>query len=269
MYGVPELNLCAVGTMQEWWLSFRQGRGMFAHGLVRTIAQVVFGAQSEETADLARRWIWERRHLPAVTVFRLIANLVHPRVLVEKSPTNVANPIALARTCAAFPNARYVHLVRHPLAQAQSILKVSEEFGVPSQALERWLEKEGPQRWWYRCNRNIAAFLEPLPAARKLRIRGEDVLENPAARLGAIAGWLGLRTDPSAIDAMQHPERSPFACFGPPGAIWGNDPNFLKRPWLRPTRPTPARLDQPIRWGTVRTPFSPEVKTLAREFGYR
>jgi hypothetical protein len=268
MYGVPELNLCAVDTMQEWWFSFRQGRGMFAHGLVRTVAELVFGAQSEESAARARRWIWERRHLTATAMLRIIAGLVHPRVLVEKSPTNVSTPIGLRRTREAFPRARYVHLVRHPLGQAQSFLKVSEEFGIPSGALERWLETDGPQRWWYNCNRNIIAFLAALPAEQKLRVRGEDILENPAAGLTGIAGWLGLRTDAAAIEAMRHPERSPFAHIGPAGAPWGNDPNFLGRPELRPTRPKALRLDQPLHWGAARGELPAELKTLAREFGY-
>ena len=55
-------------------------------------------------------------------------------------------------------------------------------------------------------------------------------MTNPDLHLRKIAGWLGLRTDDAAINEMRHPERSPYACFGPPGARFGNDRFFLENP---------------------------------------
>jgi hypothetical protein len=47
---------------------------------------------------------------------------------------------------------------------------------------------------------------------------------------------------------MMHPERSPFACFGPINALFGNDPNFLSGPTFRPHTPKVPPLDKPVPW---------------------
>jgi hypothetical protein len=115
---------------------------------------------------------------------------------------------------------------------------------------------------------NICKFLESVPVEQKLRVRGEDILKDPDNELREIAAWLGLRTDPVAIEEMKHPERSPYACFGPPGARYGNDRFFLENPILRPARVEPLSLDGPLSWRADRQGFAPEVKRLAEEFGY-
>ena len=93
-----------------------------------------------------------------------------------------------------------------------------------------------PQGSWYERNLNICEFLELVPADQKMRVRGEDILTDPSRHLQEIAGWLDVRTDAQAIEEMKHPERSPYACFGPKNACAGNDPSFLCDPVLRPAQ---------------------------------
>ena len=68
-----------------------------------------------------------------------------------------------------------------------------------------------------------------------MRLRGEDLLSEPRIYVRQIAEWLGLRTDDEATEAMLHPENSPFACYGPANAKFGNDPNLLEAVCLRLT----------------------------------
>jgi hypothetical protein len=84
----------------------------------------------------------------------------------------------------------------------------------------------------------------------------------------AVAAWLGLRTDPAAIDLMKHPERSPYAFLGPPGAKFGNDEFFLRDPLFRPSQTSSHTLDGPLSWRIDGGEFLPEVKALASELGY-
>jgi hypothetical protein len=94
-------------------------------------------------------------------------------------------------------------------------------------------------------------------------------LADPDPYLTQIAEWLGLRTDKEAIEEMKHPERSPYAGFGPINAVAGNDPNFLSDPRLRPYRPKKApSLEGPLSWRPDQKGFPPEVIQLATEFGY-
>ena len=66
-----------------------------------------------------------------------------------------------------------------------------------------------------------------------MRIKGEDILSEPDVFLPQIAEWMGLRTDHEAIEAMKHPENSPYACIGARPARGGNDPKFMRSPKLR------------------------------------
>lgn len=86
---------------------------------------------------------------------------------------------------------------------------------------------------WYDMHRRITQFLDTLPAGQWMRIKGEDLLSEPEVYLPQIAGWMGLRTDAEAIDAMLHPENSPYACPGPWPAQGGNDRKFTHSPKLR------------------------------------
>jgi hypothetical protein len=101
-----------------------------------------------------------------------------------------------------------------------------------------------------------------------MRLRGEDIINYPDRYLREIAEFLGLRTDPEAIEQMKHPERSPFARFGPANARLGNDPHFLEHPVLHTNGTRPQRLEGPLKWRMDGREFSPRVTQLARAFGY-
>jgi hypothetical protein len=122
---------------------------------------------------------------------------------------------------------------------------------------------------WYTRNINIVTFLDGLPENCKMRLRGEDLLSEPDSHLRKITEWLGVRTDAEAVEAMRHPERSPYANIGPMNAPFGNNRGFLRGPALRQYAPKRApKLEGPISWRGDGREFSAEVKELAREFGY-
>ena len=100
-----------------------------------------------------------------------------------------------------------------------------------------------------------------------MRIKGEDLLSNPDIYLPQVAEWLGVRTDKAAIEAMKHPENSPYACMGPENATLGNDINFQKSPGLRPGKVSEASLQSPMEW-MPNEMFSPNILRLARQLGY-
>jgi hypothetical protein len=126
------------------------------------------------------------------------------------------------------------------------------------------------QKAWYSLHINILTFLSGVPEDQKMLIRGEDFLADHETYLHRITEWLGLRTDMEAMKAMTHPERSPYAGFGPANARFGNDPNFLQNPTFRPrSSAREVSLEGPLSWREDGRGFSLEVKELAREFGYK
>jgi Sulfotransferase family len=289
MYGLPELELFAAETMAEWWDLCSKATFPRAHGALRAVAQLYFHEQTEETIKLARGWLRRRAHITTGYFLEMLAHKVRPRIVVDKSTSNVYRPKFLQHTFGAFPNARFIHLVRHPRGHGESVMKFLnervKEGPVPASHWMRRLaaysdadrsdgtkpgraQEMDPQCGWYALHMNICRFLESVPVEQKLRVRGEDILKNPNDGLGKIAAWLGLRTDTQAIEEMKHPERSPYACFGPPGARYGNDRFFLENPVLRPARAELQSLDGPLDWRVDGQGFSPEVRRLAEEFGY-
>lgn len=261
MYGLPETNLFVTKTMERWWIAYRGGRSVGAHGLLRSIAQMYFGEQTEATIALARRWLWRRLNRDTSSVFTELAEEVHPLILVDKSPNNAGHTEILQRLYQTFPQARFLHLLRHPREQCESFVRTCLDFGIIPMAVDA-------QERWYFIHQNICSFLAAVPDRQQMRVRGEDLLGEPNRHLREISEWLGLRMDDDAIQQMKHPEQSPFARFGPLGARLGYDTSFLARPALESGRVRSPSLEGPLSWRDSRDEFLPEVKQLAQEFGY-
>jgi len=126
-----------------------------------------------------------------------------------------------------------------------------------------------PQVLWYRVNRAITTFLVKLPAKQQLTVRGEDLVAEPDEHLRVICRWLGVRSDPKAIEEMEHPEHWPFAAPGPSNGRWGGDPKFFRDPLLRLNHaPSGPLLSKGLPWRTDGKRFSQQVCQLARQYGY-
>jgi Sulfotransferase family len=287
LYALPETHLFVAETLHEWWDACAKTSFYMAHGLVRAVAELVYGGQKELTVQLARAWL--RRRLPFTTgyVIELLAGRVDPRVLVEKSPSIIFQPGSMQRAARMFPMARFIHLVEHPRRHCEAVVAaINDVLAHHPNRVPQWLRQLAcfsaahadessqehpeldPQQAWFALNKNICEFLETLPETQKLRVRAEDVLRNPDAALAAIAEWLAIRSDGEAIDAMKHPERSPYARFGPEGARYGDDAAFLRSPSLPEPPAELDDLDTPFSWRDDGEGFSPKTKDLARQFGY-
>ncbi len=312
MYGLPETHLLCAETMAEWrhlssqtsftfdvdeLASKHPAQGaqvnlrsiMMDHGLLRVVAQLYLGEQTEFSVKWASGWLRRRSHFTTGAILELLAEKVYPRILVDKSPSVAYRPEFLQRAYEMFPQAKFIHLVRHPRGHGESVMKYLRAMQrlapVPP---SHWLfhlasfpyrsASDGdmpqrvpdldPQRGWYVLNMNICEFLKSVSDDQKKRIRGEELLASPDRGLREIAGWMGLRTDSEAIEEMKHPERSPYACYGPVGARFGNDHFFLKRPLLRTDGAKPQRLEGPVGWRGDGQGFLAEVRELAQQFGY-
>jgi hypothetical protein len=289
MYGLPELHLFRYETVAERALACARAPKAMGHGLLRAIAQLYFGGQNDSAIELAEGWLRRRTHFTTGYLFEKIAARIAPAIPVEKSPSMVYSVDAMDRAHTMFPDATFIHLTRHPRGQGESILKFIDErkrYGpiprshwlvhlarFPNLSRSNFRQAElspepDPQKGWYVLNHNICKFLESVPENRKLRIRGEDLLTKPDEILRFIAGSLGLRADDVAIEDMKHPERSPYACFGPARARYGSDALFLSNPALRPQQVQPQSLAGPLSWRHDNAGFLPRVKELAIMIGY-
>ena len=99
----------------------------------------------------------------------------------------------LQRICRAFPDARFLHLLRHPLAQGESLWRAGGSIAVERLgALDYSTEPPTPdfQKYWYSIHISILTLLNGMPPNRYLRLQGEALLAKPDVHLRKIAAWL-------------------------------------------------------------------------------
>lgn len=270
LYGLPETHFFTCDSVDEWATLHRGTDHM--NGALRAIAEIIFGQQSKPTVNMARQWLQARSHLTTAEVLRLLGRRVAPAILVEKTPAACERLDSLHRMLREFPRARFLHLTRHPHGQVRSRLErrlnAERVDGPTSLADAAQLLGEDPARLWLVTHTAILRFLQEVPCDQQLWARGEDVLSAPDEALRRIAGWLAIRSDDGAIDAMKHPERSVFAHVGPPNAMRGGDEKFFGDPVLRAYTVDEPRLDAPAPWCPDGNTVSEDVRQLAKRFGY-
>lgn len=273
-FGLPELCLFNVERLFQLWVRTTDEMGSEAktrHGLLRAVAEIYSGEQTMDSVRMATHWCAARQNHSTAQIYQELVAKIDPLVAVEKSPAYTVDIQRLFRIEAAFPDARYIHLTRHPVGQCKSVMSLYDgTFALFVNSID-FLDDRAvvePQFAWYDLNINILNFLDTIPPERQMRLRGEDMMSDPPKYLQAVCRWLGLRDDVDAIDDMMHPERSPFACFGPLDAMFGNDPNFLSGPTFRPHKVKVPPLDRPVPWREDGKGLYPRVVELARELGY-
>ena len=238
LYAFPELYLFTFNDLQEFF--YFQEKYQFGNktsGLIRTIAQENYGKQTKKTNLQAIDWLRERIDWSTEKLFNYLLDIVNPRIGVDKTPTTSRKMENLERAYAMFPNAYFLHLTRHPVSAKKSIedllaikhSKLYKKTGV-------WQEDKYAINGllvWLKMHNNIIRFTKTLPVGQTMRIKGENIISQPDVYLPQIAQWLGLRTDSEAIEAMKHPENSPYAYVGSFPAYGGNDLKFMRNPKLR------------------------------------
>lgn len=262
-YGLPEVNLFVADTAGEL-MQAHASRPHAAHGLLRTLAQLRYGEQTESTVAAVLEWLNEHPQTTTAELFNEIVDAVAPRIAVDKTPRTVLSPGYLERCYEMFPDASFLHLTRHPRSTGKSLLnnlKRNSEWGGTFDA-----DRVDPENIWLRAHTNIVNFANTLPEGQCLRIKGEDLLTDPDTYLPQICEWLDIDSDADAIDDMLHPERSPYACYGPENARMGNDPEFLEKPAFRRAVVKEPELYGPLEWSGEE--LRKETIKLARELGY-
>jgi hypothetical protein len=268
--GLPELKLFSyrtIGQLEASLPSYWIERG-FTHsspGLVRALAQLEFGDQTPGSLSEARAWLRQRAHWSGAQVFDFLQARLAPRAAVEKSPDNLTSATPLRRLASAYPEARYLHLTRHPTTTQVSMVEHLHRTAPEHPCIG---EPMAGFAAWCGVHARILRFTATLHPGRVMRVRAEDLLNDTRTQMLAIATWLRLRTDAPAIEAMWHPEASPFACFGPPGSgvIGGHDHGFLGDPIPRRVR-IPPTLELPPDWHGAQRLWHRTV-TLAHQLGY-
>ncbi len=279
LLGLPELNLFMAETVEEFWFGDAPEDPksplfwpMMRHGLLRTLAQRLAGEQTLASIQMAYRWLKVRSDWTTGELYQELVEHFHPLILVEKSPGYLRKPRYLERLIETFPTARFIHLLRHPRNQGESVFKVrggrAMLLTLGSLDVTDGEPFPDPQFLWHDVHQLILDFLATLPPSQAYRVKGEAFIERPDDVFRALGTWLGLDMDAAALSAMRHPEQSPFSTIGPFNARLGNDIKFLLNPHFTPRSVVLRPLDEPLSWRPDAQPLSPNVQALAISLGY-
>ncbi|MER6037943.1 sulfotransferase [Streptomyces sp. NPDC001835] len=230
-------------------------------GVCRALAQVHEGEQTADAIALAEEWLRKRPDWPMPRVLDHLLELVSPLIGVEKTPDTVATDESLDQCLRSYPNARYIHLTRHPVTTQRSMHSQNQQY-----LTHRKVRVVGAASSWYLSHRRIMRVLGELPQRQWMRIRGEDLVNEPRVWLRRILDWLGLDSDEAVLDRMVHTESWPFANNGPVGGLFGGDHKFFSAPELRPV-PDPGPVEFDPEWD-LPDEMCRRMAALAQELGY-
>jgi hypothetical protein len=301
MYGFPELHLMMDGTLRGVLKREHRRRKFFGPpGMLRTLAELDGGEQTVETVFDAHNWIYDRRDWSTKQAMDYVMDRVAEtetrpvRICVEKSPAMTKNMHGMNRMERSYPDALYLHLTRHPLSTVSSM----EEYINTRRIDGGWtidiaaaraskmgaMDRDQPDdlrvlgsamafAFWVLCHTNIMKFTQAIPPERVLRVKGEDILSEPDIWLPKICRWAGVDDGPASVEAMLHPEESPYAVPGPINARGGNDGKFLLSPKLRRGRVREGNLREALSAAPLCDEFTSAQKdhllALANFFGYQ
>lgn len=259
------IDICAYEPAMQRIAAADKTPALFAYsrlkGLARAIAQLHEASLDEDAVVRALEWLFDRRQQPTAEVMTYLLGLVSPRIGVEKTPEITHSGRALNRCMSSCPEARYLHLTRHPVTSQRSMREAwRTEYGPVESSASR-----NVMRWYSSHLRTIQA-LERLPRDQWMRVRAEDLLGAPHIWLPRILAWLQLEWDDRIIARMTQTEKWLFAPGSDLGLAWGGDWKFFANPALRPVPEPAAALVDP-EWD-----IPPEgvrrVTALARYLGY-
>ena len=268
MMGLAETNLLAADTYEELENTIYLVDSRFQHGLLRSVAELAFGEQTEANIELAKSWLEDNEKVSTTELFKDLMALVKPLRIIDTSIIYVYKPGSIERMIKAFPRASFLHMTKHPRLTCDAAYhtrKAATDLHLGRKLItEKALQ---PDTMWLKPHQMILEALANVPPEQQMFLRGESLLSEPRIHLKQIAEWLGIRSDDKAIDAMMRPEESPFAKYGPENALLGSDPGFLEHPGLKPYKEQPMDLDGPMSWDENLF-FDEKLKELARSFGY-
>lgn len=268
LYGFPEMLIFTAPTVGDILKGTGRTRnadwiGFGNTGIARAVAELHEGGQSPMAVERAMGWLRDHGDWEAVALMDHLLRLVHPKIGLEKSPDTVCSKAALNACLRAYPQARYLHLTRHPVSTVQSMLKhwvaLFPEEMTPQGRANLCLLR------WYTSHLRVVKSLQGLPADQWMRMRAEDLLRTPRIWLPRVLDWLTLDHDNMTIELMTQTDQWQFARLYK-GVGSGGDPLFQHNPALRPVAAPAAELIS-LSW-TIADEVRQRVVTLARYLGY-
>lgn len=193
LFSPPELHLLPFEDLQARRRAFTDRNQLFLReGLIEALRDL---HRIDTPAAQGLMNALEDRNLTTWQTYEYLRVLCHGRHLVDKSPTYGDDMQTLYKADDVDHNARYLFLVRNPLAVIHSFVKrrFKELLGLEGEPARL------AEAMWARTNGNIRNLFDSIPNERQLSLRYEDLVSAPADTMRRICAFLGLSYEPRMI----------------------------------------------------------------------
>lgn len=266
LYAISETSLFVADAVVELLEIFEIGQGGHGDGLLRALAELQHGGQSDAGVAAAAQWLAAHAHWTTAELLQHLVELAAPRRLVMPDTDSVLRPGDLGRLQRDWPQAHIIHLIRHPWTQGARFARwLDDRLFVAADFRDHSVRPPpvDPQLAWLRINRNLEQWLLPHYAGRWQRCRDEDLQQTET--LAALCAALGVASDAASLATCEI-GRWPFAGYGPSAAPYGVEAELVEG--LPPLPDGQASLAGALPWRADGQAFSADVVALAQRYGY-
>ena len=224
LFAPPELHLLPFESMAEWHHDL--ALSYLDEGLQRAFMELM-ALDAEASKQLLEDWI--EQDLSIQTIYAKLQALAGTRQLVDKSPTYASQNQVLHRAEDLFEDSKYIHLVRHPYAVIESLVR---------NRMDKILGLEGGDPYllaehvWTQSNQNVLNFRQQVGAERHHLIHYETLVTQPEREMERLCQFLDIPFKTQLLQPYDG-QRMTDGVYATSMAI--NDPNFLKHNKIDPT----------------------------------
>jgi 3-oxoacyl-(acyl-carrier-protein) synthase/NADP-dependent 3-hydroxy acid dehydrogenase YdfG/acyl carrier protein len=255
LFAPPEMHLLSFSSLAEREKLLR-GTGL-DEGLIEAVRSLW-----QTDTEGAKKWIKDRieqKTTPEQLLQALQAQLGE-RVLVDKSPAYARDLAALQKAAAAFPQARFILLARHPVPVIRSLVANRFHRFLPVFPEKQQSPEQIAEAVWLNDYRNLRSFAESLSDERFLWVQFESLVNHPNENLQRICQFLNLPYEAQMPDVYQN-DRMITGLHEKSLSI--GDPNFLKH----------DRIEAGLAYAWQQEPYDlgvlkEETRDLMLELGY-
>jgi len=269
LYATPQLHLSLADDVGGLLDVFAASQADHGDGLLRTVAELACGGQTDAGIAAAREWLQQRRALGIPALLAELAALVAPRRLVIPEAEAALRNYELQRLLRLAPQAPVVHLVRHPWTQGRLMAAwYVERLFVPIDYRDYGQDppQVEPQIPWLRAQMNLAAIAAQAPMQR---VSVEALDRDLNGTLTPLLQWLGVDAGADALQPMSDPSRWAYAGAGPDSAPGGLEPDVLMDwPADLAAQAPPGALERSLPWRGDGQGFDEQVRKFAKACGY-
>ncbi|TCK31153.1 acyl-CoA synthetase (AMP-forming)/AMP-acid ligase II [Ancylobacter aquaticus] len=229
LFAPPELYLLSHSDLASRRAWYGPAHASQLEGLPRALMGAE-GCDADTAAALVAEMEKVGTSMPEI--YHRLQSAIGERMLVDKTPFYGVHPGVLAACETTFDGAFYVHLSRHPYGMIRS-------FDQARLGQLWWPRLAGPQAGatcplssrqlaeliWEHVHHNVTGFLDSIPAARRIHVRYEDLVDQPEATCRRLCACLGIAFDPAMLEPLGDPSRRMTDGLRPGSRMIG-DPKF-------------------------------------------